>query len=81
MTLESEGTGAIRLAGDIGLEDAENLLKALQASPGTPVDWTSVTSAHTAVIQVLIALKPRIEGYPANAFLREWIHPLIRGRG
>ncbi len=80
MTVDASGSGAIHLSGECTLEDAEPLLRALLARPGRHVNWTSVTFAHTAVIQVLIALKPPIEGPPASLYLRKWIHPLIKAR-
>lgn len=81
MTIDVSGSGTIRLPSEAGLDDAEPLLSALLARPGRSVDLSSVTFAHTAVIQVLIALKPPIEGHAASAFLRQWIEPLIAPGG
>jgi hypothetical protein len=80
MTVDASGADPIRLSGPCTLEDAEALLRALLNQPGRRVDWGSVTSAHTAVIQVLIALRPGIDGTPASDNLRDWIQPLVRGR-
>lgn len=80
MTVDTSGFDAIHLSGDCGLEDAEPLLRALLAAPTRPVNWTRATSAHTAIIQVLIALEPAVDGPPASLYLRKWIHPLLKRR-
>lgn len=81
MTVDASGTGPIRLSGACMLEDADALLRAMLDQPGRSIDWGSVTSAHSAVIQVLIALRPGIHGTPGSAYLRHWIQPLIQARG
>ncbi len=81
MPVDASVTGPVRLSGACTLDDADVLLRVLLHQPRRPVDWGSVTSAHTAVIQVLLALQPDIEGSPENPNLRHWIQPLIRGRG
>lgn len=81
MSIDISGSGPIKLPADVGLDDAEPLLSALLARPGRGVDLSSVTFAHTAVIQVLIALKPPIDGNAASSFLRQWIEPLMIARG
>lgn len=78
MTVESSTSGPIRLTGVCPLEDAERLLQALLISPGQAVDLTACNAAHTAVIQVLVAVMPVIEGPPAGEFLRTFIYPLVR---
>lgn len=78
MTIESASTGPIQLTNVCSLEDAEVLLRLLLAAPGRPVDWTTCHNAHTAIIQVLLALKPPLHGPPAGAFLRTFIEPHIR---
>lgn len=80
MSVDASGSGPIRLSGVCTLDDADALLQALLRERGRHVDWASVTSAHTAVIQVLMALRPGIEGNPPSDNLLNWIHPLIQAR-
>jgi hypothetical protein len=77
MTVNVNEDGVIRLSGRCESEDAEALLQALLASPGSPVDWTACTYAHSAVIQVLLVARPTMRGEPQPEDLRQWISPLI----
>ena len=54
--------GRVRLEGECRVEDAETLLTLLQSDPGRVVDVTGVRHVHAAVLQVLMALRPRIDG-------------------
>ena len=81
MTVDTSPTGPILLTGDCALDDAELLLSALLARPDAVVDWAGCTSAHAAVVQVLLAIQPTMTGIPAGVDLGNWIQPLIRGRG
>lgn len=76
MTVRAGG-GSIELLDACPSADAEPLLQALLATPGSTVDWRSCRAAHTAVIQVLLAAKPRLLGPPADARLEEWVAPMI----
>lgn len=67
----------IRLEGVCPVEDAELLQRLLLEEPGTGVDWSSCTEAHSAVIQVLLATRREILGSPQSTFLREWIYPVF----
>jgi len=80
MTVEVGSGAAIRLTNVCPLEDAEPLLQALLASPGRQVDWSGCKTAHTAVVQVLLAIRPAMIGQPSSQFLQTWVEPLIRGR-
>ena len=65
----------IRLAGPAPVEDAEALVAALQAAPGLPVDWSDAGPLHTAVVQALLVLRPRLVGTPSDAFNRAFLKP------
>ena len=80
MTVELANNGSIRLAGACPPEDAEELLRLLIDRPDRTVDWSACDMAHTAVIQVLLALRPVMVGAPAGNFLRTWIGPLLQGQ-
>lgn len=65
--------GAIYLEGRCMAEDAELLLVAVQENPQLPVDVAGVQRAHMAVVQVLLALKPRVQGEPSDIFLSRYV--------
>jgi hypothetical protein len=73
MTVQLSAAGEILLAGNCPNEDAEALLQYLSANPGAPIDWRACESAHTAVIQVLMAATPKLLGPPAGQALRNWV--------
>ena len=64
---------AIHLEGRCLVEDAETLLVALQQSPALAVDVACVQRLHLAVVQVLLALRPRLRGRPHDQFLSRYI--------
>ena len=72
MSLVVDGD-AIVLTGRCAAEDAETLLAALQDRPGLVVDVAGVQKLHTAVLQILLALRPPIRGVPSDPFLRELV--------
>ena len=47
--------------------------------PGATVDLTDAEHLHAAVLQVLMALRPTIQGTGGDAFLRDWIAPALIG--
>jgi hypothetical protein len=77
MTVRAGGDGLIELVGTCAGTDAEPLLQLLLATPEATVDWRDCQGAHTAVVQVLLAAKPRLLGPAADARLQEWAAPAI----
>ena len=77
MTVRLAEDGAVHLEGDCSVEEAETLLAALLDQPAAAVDWRRCRGAHTAVVQVLIALRPPMMGEPDDEFLRRWIAPFL----
>ena len=77
MTVKVSADGTIALEGACPLEDAETLQQHLLAHAGAAVDWRSCDAAHTAVIQILLAARPRLHGPPAGEFLRMHVEPLL----
>jgi anti-anti-sigma regulatory factor len=67
----------IVLEGACRVEDAEPLLGWLQADKDIVVDLTDAEHLHTAVLQVLMALRPALKGTPKDAFIRDWITPAL----
>lgn len=78
MTVRLSAQGAIVLEGDCPSEDADALIRHLLVNPGCAVDWRACEAAHSAVIQVLMAARPRLVGPPAGEALRAWVEPNLR---
>jgi hypothetical protein len=68
----------IRLSGACRVEDAETLLVVLQFNPGRRVDISDVTHLHAAVVQVLLAFRPKLSGVSPDLFVENWLAPLLR---
>ena len=67
----------ILLEGQCRVEDAEPLLGWLQADRSRVVDLTGAEHLHAAVFQVLMALRPSIKEGGKDAFIREWLIPVL----
>jgi len=78
MTIRLRTGDEIALQDACPVEDAATLLEYLVAAPGAIVDWSACDSAHTAVIQILIALRPTVRGRPRSPFLLTFIAPLVQ---
>lgn len=70
-------SGAIELIGACGSDDAEPLLRLLLSHPGATVDWRACRGAETAVIQVLMAAAPALQGPAADTRLENWVAPAL----
>ena len=82
MTVRIVASGAVELLGDCSEEDAEPLLQfLLSAPPEVTVDWRGCRRAHAAIVQVLMAARPRLLGPPADAGLSAWVEPAIARPG
>jgi len=77
MTIRLSADGAIELEGICSSDEAEPLLQHLLATEHATVDWRGCESAHTAVIQVLMATAPKLLGPPAAVDLEKWVQPLL----
>jgi hypothetical protein len=73
MSISLTASGKILLEGECAHEEAEQLLQLLLSTPGAVVDWRACTSAHSAVIQVLLAAMPPMLGPPAGPALARWV--------
>jgi len=61
------------------VEEAEELLEWLHAHPGGKVNLKELAHPHTAVLQVLMALRPKISALPRDEAVRAWLAPAIEG--
>jgi hypothetical protein len=77
MTVQMSSDGVILLEGTCPSEDAEAVLQYLSSYPAAPIDWRACESAHTAVIQVLMASRAKLLGPPAARMLRDWVAPAL----
>ena len=73
MSVRLHDNGHILLEGHCPAEDAETLLQLLQANPESPVDWTQCSYLHTAVLQVILAVRPARIGACGDAWVRQWV--------
>ena len=77
MTVRLTAGGKIELIDICGNDEAEPLLQLLLANPGARVDWRACRGAETAVIQVLMAAAPALEGPAADTRLQDWVAPAM----
>jgi hypothetical protein len=68
----------ILLEGQCRVEDAEPLLGWLQADSSRVVDLTDAEHLHAAVFQILMALRPPIREGEKDAFVQDWLIPILR---
>lgn len=78
MTVLREGP-AIRLTGVCRVEDAEPLTALLQGVSDSTLDLSACEGLHAAVIQAILAFRPRIVGAPDDPFLRDRLLPALIG--
>lgn len=81
MSVVRNAPDQIVLTGECPSSDAEALLTALLETPHARVDWRGCDSAHTAVIQVLMASRAVLVGPPRSEFLATYVAPLAALRG
>lgn len=67
------GEGHVRLVGEIRVDDAEELLGWMQDRDEPRVDLTACTYLHTANLQVLMAARAFVVGWPADPGLADWL--------
>jgi hypothetical protein len=77
MTVLLDGE-VIRLDGPSRVEDAETLLAHLRAADSLAVDLGAAERLHTAVVQVLLACRPRLVGASTDPFDAVWLMPMLR---
>jgi len=65
MSIAFENNVAL-MVGDITIEDVENLNEWLVSNPLQPIDLLDTTRIHTAMLQVLMAHRPRVAQRPRD---------------
>lgn len=76
MTIRLED-GILHIEGACPVEEAETLLGQLLDNPDLIVDWSGCRHLHTAVLQVLMSMRPPLRGVPDDPFLHRWIEPIL----
>ncbi|TCT23022.1 hypothetical protein [Thiobaca trueperi] len=76
MTIEFKRNLAV-LRDMVTVEEAEGLLEWLQKKPTAKVDLGACVHLHAANLQVLMAAKPVIQVWPADAALRLWLESAL----
>jgi hypothetical protein len=69
----------IRLVGPCRVEDAEPLTVLLQGFGDSTLDLSACEGVHAAVVQAILAFRPKIVGAPDNVFLRDQLLPALNG--
>lgn len=69
--------GIIFIEGRCRIEEAEPLLGYLLEDADRRVDLSACDALHSAVVQILMATKPRITGKPVDPFLCAYVVPLL----
>ncbi len=78
MSVRRDDSGQVVLEGDCPVEDAERLLQLLQSTPGAPCDLTRCNRLHTAVVQVILAVRPTLIGPCGDPWVEQWIASVAR---
>lgn len=78
MTISRDGS-IIRLQGLCRVEDAEPLTALLQAISDSTLDLSECKGLHAAVVQAILAFRPKIFGVPDDPFLRDRLLPALIG--
>jgi hypothetical protein len=77
MPLRAEAE-ALCLEAECGVEEAPALLAQLAVPLPPGVDLRACTHLHTALLQVLLACRPRVVAPPDDAFLASWLMPVLQ---
>lgn len=73
--------GHVALIGVCQVEEADRLRIWLSEQPGAPVSLGGLTHAHTAIVQVLMAARPRVLDWPADTGLAEDLAAVLAKNG
>jgi len=69
------------IVGQGDLDDARALDAWLRKDPTRVVNLEGCGHLHSAVVQVLLVLGPRLRGLPTDSFVKEWLVPALRRHG
>ena len=69
-----------RLFDFVSVEEAEGLLEWLQTQPTRRLDLARCEHLHAAVLQLIMALQPRIAAWPKDPGLAGWLRETLESR-
>lgn len=72
--------GTLACAGALTVEDAEALLQQVQAGV-TAIDLAGCEQIHAACLQVLMAARLPVAGWPTNNELARWVRAALHIQG
>ncbi len=64
----------------VSVEEAEGLLEWLQKKPAARIDLSGCVHLHPANLQVLMAARTTITGWPKDAEFASWLRSALTGR-
>jgi hypothetical protein len=62
------------------VEEAMTVHEWLLAHKTARIDLSACTHLHTSLLQLLLAVRPKLAAPPADAFLAAWVAPLLQAR-
>lgn len=75
LSLDNSGaTPIIRIYGVTPPEEGDELLTLLRENGGAAVDLSELEHLHTALLQILVAAKLQVIGWPTDEFWRLCLH-------
>lgn len=77
MTVRRLADDVIALEGACPIEDAQVLHEYFVEQPDVRVDWAQCTSAHAAVVQILMVSRAVLMNAPSGAFLKDHVFPAL----
>jgi hypothetical protein len=73
MSLRQDPDGTIVLFGSCPVDEAEPLHRMLLSVSSAQVDWTQCSHLHSAIVQLIVAARPTINGPCGDQFVDRWI--------
>ena len=64
----------------VSVEEAQSLLDWLRRKPRAKVDLAHCSHLHTASLQMWMAARPGVSGWPENSDLRAWLESALHPR-
>jgi hypothetical protein len=75
------GEEVVRMREVVSVEEAEDILRWLEGKERPRIDLGCCTHLHAAVLQLLMATRPRVIEWPRDPDLRAWLERALRGEG
>ena len=66
------------LTESVSVEEAENLMAWIQEHPAHAVNLATCEHLHASVLQVLMVYAPKVEQWPNDANLKQWLQAALQ---